>query len=206
MTVDHLGNKFKNEIDMCKHWNISYNTFRSRLYNGYDLKRALETPANYKRNSKRAIDHLGNEFNTIKEMCEYWGITYGNLNTRLRQGWSLKDALEQPIIKDLSKGTFIRDHLGNKFSSYTEMCEYWGVKYHVFKYRIKRWGLQKTLETPVREKNSSLVVKDHLGNRFKNKREMCKYWGISHETYYTRIRRGWTLKETLETKTNSKNK
>lgn len=205
MVVDHLGNKFKTDIDMCKHWNIPYKTFKARVYKGYDLKRALETPVSYQKNSKHAIDHLGNEFKSIKEMCKHWNTTYNNLNIRLRRGWSLKDALEQPI-KDIHAGKYVEDHLGNKFNTYKEMCEYWGIKYHVFKYRIQNWDLQRALETPIREKDSSLVVKDHLGNRFKNKREMCEYWGISHETYYKRLKRGWTLKETLETKTNRKDK
>lgn len=202
MVVDHLGNKFKTDIDMCKHWNVPYKTFKSRIYRGSSLKRALTDPVG-QRNSKFVTDHLGNKFNSIKEMCKHWGIPYNNLEIRLKQGWSLKDALEKPL-KFSEGNTPVEDHLGNKFNSYQEMCNHWGISYPIFKYRIQRWDLKKTLETPIREKDSSLVVRDHLGNKFKNKREMCRYWGISHVTFYNRINRGWTLKETLETKTLSK--
>ena len=38
---------------------------------------------------------------------------------------------------------------------------------------------------------------DHLGNKFKTKAEMCKYYGINQTTFNTRLKSGMTLKDAL---------
>ena len=38
---------------------------------------------------------------------------------------------------------------------------------------------------------------DHLGNAFKNTREMCSFWKVNYETFKSRIRHGKSLKEAL---------
>lgn len=41
------------------------------------------------------------------------------------------------------------------------------------------------------------TVKDHLGQEFKSIAEMCRYWGIKRNTYYSRIRIGLSVREAL---------
>jgi hypothetical protein len=43
--------------------------------------------------AKPQTDHLGNHFESIVQMCEYWGITYAQYTGRLKAGYSLKDTL-----------------------------------------------------------------------------------------------------------------
>ena len=41
--------------------------------------------------------------------------------------------------------------------------------------------------------------KDHLGNDFKSKIDMCRYWNITESAFNARIRKGMTLEEILTT-------
>lgn len=68
-------------------------------------------------------DHLGNEFTTIKAMCEHWCINKETYQTRIKQGMSLEQALTTPPRKGPKSCT---DHLGNVFSSVTAMCKHYG--------------------------------------------------------------------------------
>lgn len=81
---------------------------------------------------------------------------------------------------------------GKKYLSHRELAMSLGIDYKLFMSRMKKWGsIEKSLlfdRSP----------QDHLGNEFKNVEEMCKYWGINKNTYKGRLKRGWTLKETLE--------
>ena len=52
------------------------------------------------RKYKKAEDHRGNKFETIKAMCEFYQIDRNNFNQRLAAGWSLEKALTTPIRKN----------------------------------------------------------------------------------------------------------
>ena len=42
----------------------------------------------------KCIDHKGNGFNSLEELCDFWGLSVKTFNKRIRDGLSLKDALE----------------------------------------------------------------------------------------------------------------
>ena len=44
-----------------------------------------------------------------------------------------------------------------------------------------------------------MIERDHLGNIYKNKTEMCKAYGIPITTYRSRLANSWTLEEALTT-------
>lgn len=147
--------------------------------------------------SKKCKDHLGNEYNTIREMCKAWGIQQSRFTTRINKGMSLKDALETPV-KSHSKNTNPEDHLGNRFNSRKEMCEYWGIKEDALKSRLKKgMTLEEALTTPVKERQWNTECTDHLGNHFKSIREMCRYHNINYQTYQRRIENGLSVEESL---------
>ena len=39
---DHKGNKFKSITEMCRHWNIHYQTYVDRKHRGWSLEECLE--------------------------------------------------------------------------------------------------------------------------------------------------------------------
>lgn len=149
-------------------------------------------------------DHLGNSYNSKKEMCEHWGIPTDTFISRIKHGWTVEAALTTPVNKSTVYNK--EDHLGHIFASKKEMCEHWGISVSSFDERIKKgWTLQKALETPIQSGYHS-VVEDHLGNKFKSIAKMCEYWGISFAAYNHRISKGYTLERALTTPSGWTNK
>lgn len=204
MVVDHLGNKFNNKTDMCRYWNIGISAFNGRIKRGWSLKDTLEKPikTNYNKD-KNIVDHLGNKFTSKLEMCKYWNKSECTVYSRLRRGASLREALETPE-SDIKYSIKVEDHKGNKFNSKKEMYTYWGINDAVFTTRSRNgWELKDILETPIGQTNPNPIknIVDHLGNKFRTKREMYKYWNIPKTTVIARLKRGWSLKDALETPT-----
>ena len=131
------------------------------------------------------IDHKGNKFECIKDMCDYWNIKYSVYNGRKQLSWSLQECLEG---KDID---YVYDHKGNKFKSIKDMCRYWGIKYNVYIVRKHYgWTLEECLE-------GKYYVYDHKGNKFKSIKDMCEYWNIDYVRYKERKYRGYSLEECL---------
>lgn len=145
--VDHLGNKFTSGAALCRYWKIDNGTYRTRIKAGWSMKETLETPVKKLSEGPLRIvrDHLGNEFGSISEMCDYWRINYNTFNSRIDSNMSLKDALETPVASILNTA----DHLGKWFSGVSAMCGYWGIYKITFEYRILSGiSLKDALEIP----------------------------------------------------------
>lgn len=141
-------------------------------------------------------DHLGNQFESITEMCEHYGITKSAYHCRIALNWSLEKILTTPVK---NTHTICKDHLGNKFKSVTDMCEYWGIQIRNYYERQHRnWTLEQTLTTPV--ETSDKPCTDHLGNKFLSKAAMCRHWNIEISTYTYRVDKyGWSQEKALTT-------
>lgn len=110
-------------------------------------------------------DHLGNQFPTLKDMCNFYNISAGTYKYRIKQGMSVEDALTTDAC---SYDT--TDHLGNKFASIEKMCEHYGLTRATYRHRIERgWSLEKTLTTPQQQSKHDCV--DHMGNGFSSKKK-----------------------------------
>lgn len=202
--VDHLGNKFKSMIEMCKYWGVSMETYNKRKKKELPLEQCLSTELLPNENKQIIIDHLGNEFKTVKEMCKHWKISTSAYYDRKLKGLSLEQCLSTKHIS--CSANIVIDHLGNEFKSITEMCKYWNVSYSAYSGRIESNYTQEEALTKDRiitgGFRESTVVSleertDHLGNVFKSMAEMCKYWNIKTNTYRERLNRGYTKKESL---------
>lgn len=154
---DHLGNVFNTKREMCKHYNINPTTVNHRLSKGWTLEQALTIRPGYSIEGKKLdynyagksiCDHLGNEFASVREMCNHWNIPEGVYAGRVRgRGWSQKEALETPCT---GRGDDCTDHLGNKFNSKKEMCKFWNLPYTIYLDRVRgNFGsLEKILTIP----------------------------------------------------------
>ena len=150
--VDHLGNQYNSILDMCRHYNIEYRAFRARLKSGMSLADALTKPLPMYTIDKVCMDHKGNKFNSAIEMCKHYNIDYAVFKRRMRLGWSLQRALEQPVQKRCS----VQDHKGNWFESIDKMCEYYGINRTTYVMRRKAGlSIEEALTIPTKNKRVS---------------------------------------------------
>lgn len=159
---------------------------------GCDLYEIKQLPSVVK------TDHKGVEYPTMTAMVEAYGKNITSVASRLKSGWSIKDALTKDIAKKSNEK--VKDHLGNEYASKTEMAEAYGMALRTLELRLSS-GLSLagalTQRVPKRYK---LKVEDHLGNKFQNVMEMCKFYGVKYDTYYQRLQRGWSKERALTTK------
>lgn len=144
-----------------------------------------------KSTGKVYTDHIGNEFETVFQMCAYYKISESKYRSRLANGWTQEEALT-----GVRKKKQVTDHLGNIFDSKTDMCQFYGIRETLFNARI---NAGKTLEEALLgiDEDSETTVEDHLGNKYKNVSQMCKAYGVRLDVYCQRKKRGWTLEEVL---------
>jgi hypothetical protein len=92
-TFDHLGNEFKTNFSMCEHYKMDIDAFDKRINKlGWNLEDALTKPIR-KHHKGFYVDHLGNEFKTRTEICNYHGVALRTFDLYIKKGLSAADAL-----------------------------------------------------------------------------------------------------------------
>ena len=187
------GDTYKSIASLAKAYNISYHGLWTRIKSGMPTQEALKELLSARFTVK---DHLGNLFDTENEMCRHWGIDSNIYRYRITHGWSMEKALTTPV--KCSKGC--KDHLDNLYPTIEAMCKHYNIKKSSYKNRIRSgWSVEAALTTPV---NHSVALisngaKDHLGNYYQNIEEMCKHYNRSPQTFFYRLRHGWSLEKAL---------
>lgn len=91
------------------------------------------------------IDHEGQKFESLKEMCAHWGVTTATYTFRRKNGLSIKDSLTLPSRYD----HYIVDHEGKVYRSSSALYAAYGICRSIFKHREEKgWTLKQILLTP----------------------------------------------------------
>lgn len=209
MIKDIRGKEFNTEKDMCDHWNLSYSTYQDRKYNGWSLRdRLLGRSARHGRNKKveDLTDPNGRVWNNQKEMSEAWNVKYETFCGRRRRGMSVSEALTYQHPTSTVSESERTDHTGKVFDSKKAMFDFWNTDQASVDQAIKNGHtLEEALTGMFSSRWGSDIESrtDHTGRVFETERAMCKFWGITHGTYYHRIHDSKMTKEqalTLPTK------
>lgn len=138
-------------------------------------------------------DHLGNRFNSKKEMCDHYGISKNTYYSRRKSGWSLEKTLTTP-----KKDHTVTDHLGHEYSSIKELCLTYNITRTAYAARIRAgWEIEKVLTTPIHPKTTEII--DHLGEKYPSKTALCDAYGLKLNAFLRRIKDGWDLEKALTT-------
>lgn len=102
--------------------------------------------------STKVKDPNGKIFESVTEMCNYYGIRLDTFSVRIKRGWTLQQAL-RPVAKR-GKNTVPIDHLGNRYKSLKEMCEHYNISISIFRHRTitQKKSLEEALTTPPQRK------------------------------------------------------
>ena len=153
-------------------------------------------------NRKIGKDHLGNEFESINDMCRHLGVARTTFDRRLNKGYSLCDALTEKTSKKV-----FEDHLGNKYDSLNDMLSFYNITRAAYRTRLKHgYNLEQALTG--KDVNCSVNGNkciDHLGNVYDSIGKMCMQYGVSVSTYKRRIFKGYSIESSLTGKGIQKN-
>lgn len=155
--IDHLGNRYKTVKDMVSAYGITTDTFYRRIKIGKTLEEALTT-------SKRNVctDHLGNQYENKIVMCETYGVNVITFSTRIKKGKTLKEALiTNRHNRTWSRNPIKVDHLGNRYNSFGNMCDYYNISSSTVYRRLEKgFTLEDTLTLPVLKYN---ITRSYIG-------------------------------------------
>ena len=149
------------------------------------------------RTMTESIDHLGHVFEQKKAMCDYYDITVGAFSSRIKQHWSLEEALTKPVVQfEGNRGNRVAVE-GKIYNSIQDACAAYGIQYNTYYKRLKmqftpqealmlgRLGIEKP-------------CKDHFGNPYPQMKQMCMRYHINVRAFLGRIQTGWSLANALE--------
>lgn len=143
--TDHLGNKFNTQKAMLNHWGISEYSYRTRINKGWSLERALSTPSKTNRKVQEYSDFKGNIFSSATSLAKEYGVSTSTILKYLDMGRTSEE-ITYSLFQKSRKVSSIKDHLGNEFTTQSEMVEYYGVKLATFiNRRRKGWTLEEAL-------------------------------------------------------------
>lgn len=191
--IDLQGRMFATYHALCIANDFDYKLFLYRRRAGWSIKKILSTP---KIASQGAVDHLGNKFKSIAEMCAFYNVSQSVYSHRLKKGHTLKDALTLKPKPVKPRPTV--DHEGRKFMNVEEMCNFYCLSVTTFLRRVHLgWSLEKALTTPPNTVKKKAV--DHDGNTYPSFFMMLAHFNLTPQLFTRRKNAGWTLKRILTT-------
>lgn len=136
--TDHQGRKFKSCGEMCDFWGVDLENYRCRVHSlKWTKERALTTPVKARTKIKLpTVDHQGRIFESFEQLARHYAMCPNTLKHRLKNGMSLEQALTTPARR--GQHVQCKDHLGNVYHTFTDMCNHWGVKYYTFISRLNK--------------------------------------------------------------------
>jgi hypothetical protein len=204
---DHTGAEFKSFYWMCKHHGKSCGYVRGLLKQGMTLERALLSKGSIPQKQRRTrtyrkngvkysgVDPTGKDHLSFRALCGAYEISEDTVRARLDRGMSVEEALTKPIDKvrtgNAPPSQIFSEAFGSKFGTWKEVEEHYGLLKQTLKDRIKT-GIP--LDVPA---DTIMPCKDHLGNEYNNKADMCKAYGITYSNLSGRLDAGWSLEESL---------
>lgn len=212
--IDHTGKRYISNKAMRKAWNnVSEELFIQRLLDGrYSLEETLVIPSNYTREryykESKAIEAAGyGSGKTFESFATERGLTMKNIYSRGKR-YDHKYGVNARFTVEGINNLFMReviehrealdpvDHLGQRFDSLDEMCDYWDVERTLFNNRMRMgWTLEAALTTPKRIPQTPKV--DHLGKSYRSFAELCNAWDKPRMLVYSRLRCGWSVERCL---------
>lgn len=190
--VEYNGKVYSSHASLAKELGISHAHISRKLSKGMSIKEIVD-----EYNSKYVTDHLGNKFNTRKEMLKHWGISPTSYQDRLNRGWSMEKSLTTPIKKKRIPQEYT-DFKGNVFPTATSMAKEYGVSLVTLLKLLDKGKTPEEATYLLSQRDSKRGnYEDHLGVKFSSRAKMFEAYGVNSATFYKRMENGWSLEEAL---------
>lgn len=142
-------------------------------------------------------------------MCKDHGFSDSTVRRREKLGWSRAEALGVEERQSKSRHnakkiqvTIIDPKNGLlRFDSVKLAANYYGIGYDVAIQRLNKhgWSIEQALgiiPPPPRRAHNSLIIEVD-GIKFQSRSHCANYFGVDQRLVFTRLKRGWSLKEAL---------
>lgn len=138
------------------------------------------------RTGSKTYVYNNKEYKTIREMSEAYDIPFYALESRIRKGMSVEDAIEQGVNKN-EVVVF-----GKTYISAIEALKHFDVSYERMKHLLmKHYGLEEAIIYCL---TNDII---YNGKKYTKLVDLCSDYGMDSKIINTRLRLGWTLYEAL---------
>lgn len=123
-------------------------------------------------------------------MCKVYNKKAATVKSRIERGWNLKDALTKES-NPFNMPKECKDHLGNYYESFIEMCKAYKKDSTTVKARLRKgW----TLEAALTENNITAPVNINIFNiEYNSISEAANKYNIRYTTVIQRLKRKWDI-------------
>ena len=159
---------------------------------------------------KRCEDHNGRKFDSIDDLCKFYGITKHMFDGRRKKGWDLETILTTPPLRRPgARGERqCADPLtGKEYPSAKALCEAYGIDTQTYTLRVRKGAdPAETIKDLVDAKTRDGVkIRDYMRRSFKSNKDAYDFYRISKKILARIAPDGFVsreaLIETLKTKT-----
>ncbi len=139
ISIDHLGNEYGSQKEMCEAYGISQSLFCKRIERDWSVKEALL--------GKVLITRNGKDYFTQKEIAEDFDIHPNTIRKKLAQGYTYDEIIDKKVYR-------VSDPWGNRYKTTEDMCKTHGLKVSTYRGRVNNGKTQEeALTESVRKKN-----------------------------------------------------
>lgn len=202
--------KYKSYAEAARANNVKPGTLSLRIKKGWTIKQALglsHPPKSANVHKKIQVEDA--TFNSISDAAKHYGIKSSIVSSRIRKGWTDKQALginTQPS-KNKVKGKSVSLSISGKnvlFSSVSNAARHFGISPKLAMQRIStyNWTLEQAfgLETP--PKGTPKKIKVHQGNQtftYSSLKEATNAFNLNYDVIKQRINKlGWSTEQAFE--------
>lgn len=135
--------------------------------------------------------------NSMKSIARKMGISYSTVLKRKKNGASGADLYVKPMKYGEHVAKPCVDHLGNKFSSLTALCEHYKIDVPVFYSRMqKNWSLKDALTKPVHKVTTEEII--YNGVKYSTVNELFKKLNLNAPMGYYYLKKGRSLEDVIK--------
>lgn len=148
----------------------------------------------------KVVDFEGRVFPSKASMLSFYGVPKSTFDSRIERGYSLKDALTLPKLKNADK-IECTDHLGRVFPSKRAMAKFYNIGVSTLNSRLNA-GLSikdaLTLKVSNTRAGNGVECTDLQGRLFSSLSSMANHYGVNPVSLRYWMKKGYTSAEALE--------
>ena len=179
-------------------FNIDPEKVSSRINMGWTIEEALEIEKRVTIRKKTGKKYtINNESLTLSEWAEKYNLTKGTVRGRIKEGYSIEEALELVNIQFRDCSEYTIELEGNIYNL-SQACKKLNLDYSKVKNRLNNmnWSIEEALELTPRQQHKGRIFE--IDGEKMNISDLSKKYNIKASKISDRLRAGWTLNEAIE--------
>ena len=149
------GKQYSSQTSLCAEHDVPVITFQKRLKRGWSIEEALKLEKTDKGREKQQCFE-GKDFDSTKDLCDYYGVPARTYHGRLEKGWTQREALRLDKRDDLPANAESVDFEGKTYPSKRHLYDAFGIPESTYMSRINAgWTQREALKLDKRVRPSS---------------------------------------------------